>query len=41
LDYEKPVSTGVKAKKLIGSFLPFSTVSVMNFHADNTAGRGS
>jgi hypothetical protein len=27
LDYEKPVSTGVQAKILIGSFLPFSTVS--------------
>jgi hypothetical protein len=27
LDYEKPVSTGAQAKILIGSFLPFSTVS--------------
>jgi hypothetical protein len=30
VDYEKPVSTGVQAKILIGSFLPFSTASVIN-----------
>jgi hypothetical protein len=27
LDYEKPFSTGEKAKNSIGSFLPFSTAS--------------
>jgi hypothetical protein len=30
LDYEKPVSTGAQAKILIGSFLPFSTVSALS-----------
>jgi hypothetical protein len=29
LGYEKPVSTDAKAKILIGSFLPFSTASVI------------
>jgi hypothetical protein len=31
LDFEKPISTGVQAKNLVGSFLPFSTVST---HSD-------
>jgi putative tryptophan/tyrosine transport system substrate-binding protein len=34
LDYEKPVSTGAQAKILIGSFLPFSTVSVNRVISD-------
>jgi hypothetical protein len=32
LDYGKPVSTGVQAKILIGSFSPFSTASTQRGH---------
>jgi hypothetical protein len=35
LDYEESVSTGAQAEILIGSFLPFSTVSIMNRRADH------
>jgi hypothetical protein len=37
LDYEKLISTGVQAKILIGSFLPFSTASVTSGHGAKSA----